>query len=244
MKLQRNGVRVDGVSVPFWTRDGVSADAAVLTQVFSSKDYRVDQWAHGRALDSYFSSIISAGRVPFILDGGANIGASALYFSMRFPGAEIVAVEPDASNCEVLRKNTEGRSIKVFEGALAGHDGSVHMSDPGRGEWGFRASSSVTSGVVVKATSIPSLLDAALSSGQIPLLCKIDVEGGESELFDEQDWMQEFPVVMVELHDWMLPFQGTSRGFLRAVSRLGFDVLQQGENTFAFNPRFLKELIA
>ena len=50
--------------------------------------------------------------VPFVktpsrvLDIGANIGASAVTFSLRYPGARIVAVEPARQAFALLRRNT------------------------------------------------------------------------------------------------------------------------------------------
>jgi len=48
--------------------------------------------------------------IPFepklIVDGGANIGMSALYFARRFPQARIVSIEPDPANCALLQHNT------------------------------------------------------------------------------------------------------------------------------------------
>ncbi len=41
---------------------------------------------------------------PLILDCGANIGLSALYFQRLYPKARIMAFEPDTHNFELLTK--------------------------------------------------------------------------------------------------------------------------------------------
>jgi cephalosporin hydroxylase len=33
-----------------------------------------------------------------IVDAGANVGMSAVYFANRFPSAEVIAIEPEPSN--------------------------------------------------------------------------------------------------------------------------------------------------
>jgi FkbM family methyltransferase len=38
------------------------------------------------------------GQTPLILDLGANIGASAVWFAVRYPAAHIVAFEPHPDN--------------------------------------------------------------------------------------------------------------------------------------------------
>jgi hypothetical protein len=48
------------------------------------------------------------------------------------------------------------------------------------------------------------------------------------------------PIVIVELHDWMLPGQAVARNFLRAISVLDFDFVHVGENVFCFNNELLR----
>ena len=50
-------------------------------------------------------------------------------------------------------------------------------------------------------------------------LLKLDIEGGELELFDhaEQGWMDRIRTIAVELHDRMRP--GCGHAFFRAASR-------------------------
>jgi hypothetical protein len=40
-----------------------------------------------------------------ILDAGANIGLTSVYFAKKYPHARIVAIEPEASNFDVLTRN-------------------------------------------------------------------------------------------------------------------------------------------
>ncbi len=42
-----------------------------------------------------------------IVDAGANIGVTSIYFANRYPGAKIFAVEAEASNFAMLVKNTQ-----------------------------------------------------------------------------------------------------------------------------------------
>ena len=77
-----------------------------------------------------------------------------------------------------------------------------------------------------------------------PFILKIDIEGSEEDVFSgDSSWLDQFPCVIIELHDWMLPFSGSSRNFQRAIARLDFDLVQRGENLFCFNRRILKEYL-
>jgi hypothetical protein len=72
----------------------------------------------------------------------------------------------------------------------------------------------------------------------VPFLCKIDIEGGERELFAEQTgWIDCFPLLVIELHDWLLPGQGVSRHFLREMAVRDRDFVYRGENVFSIANR-------
>ena len=69
---------------------------------------------------------------------------------------------------------------------------------------------------------------------------KIDIEGGEKRVFaDGAPWLERTPMLIIELHDWMLPGEGTSTGFRRAIAQHDFEVVLRGENVLCFNRRLL-----
>jgi hypothetical protein len=64
-----------------------------------------------------------------------------------------------------------------------------------------------------------------------PFMAKIDIEGFEDVLFySNTDWIERFPVIIIELHDWMLPGKANSTNFLRAIAEYDRDLLFRGEN--------------
>jgi len=138
-------------------------------------------------------------------------------------------------------KNSHNLNIHCFHGAISNDDGELVCTDPGRGDWGFmtraldfhdRASGSV----IVQGISPSSILASPVCENKNPLIFKIDIEGGENDLFrGETNWLTKFPLVIIELHDWMLPFSGSSRNFLKAISEYEFDFIYRGENIFLFN---------
>jgi FkbM family methyltransferase len=52
---------------------------------------------------------------PTIIDCGANIGLSVLYFKRQFPAATIIAFEPDPQNYALLQKNIESFQLQDIE---------------------------------------------------------------------------------------------------------------------------------
>jgi FkbM family methyltransferase len=149
----------------------------------------------------------SLARPPsIIVDAGANAGMSAVYFALRYPGATIIAVEPETSNFVTLMKNAElFPQIIPINAALWKHDGLVHIQDGGLGHWAMRTiEGRVPTRQAIRATTIQALMQH-LRIQQIDLL-KIDVEGAECEILEEPSpWIGHVGVIWAELHDRFRP---------------------------------------
>jgi len=73
-----------------------------------------------------------------IIDGGANVGYSAIFFSLKFSEAEIIAVEPEEANIKMLKENISSYPhIKYMECGLWNNNKWPRIKDIGLGEWGF-----------------------------------------------------------------------------------------------------------
>ena len=237
MKLSEYNYTFNGESCEIYFRPAPSSDFPVINQIFNQHVYALDGWPHKELLEKYYHNNFQLKR-PLIIDAGANIGASSIYFLNVWNGAYVVSIEPEKFNYSLLRLNTVGRSILALEGAIGSENGEMYLSDPGHGDVGFRVSDSGDYKVVVY--SVDEVIAIGKKNGAEPFICKIDIEGGESELFSKNTaWMDEFALIMIELHDWMLPMQGSSKNFIEAISKLDFEILHKGENLFFFNKKFL-----
>ncbi|MCD6040730.1 MAG: SAM-dependent methyltransferase [Burkholderiales bacterium] len=218
-----------GGSRAFRHRD-TPADRGVVAQMFESQDYSFARLQRGPELYGWYEALVRAGSRPLILDAGANIGASAVFFALQFPRAHIVALEPAADNFALLAANAAGLDVDARRAAIGAREGEVALVDPGEGAWGYRTAPGA--GVPVQAAS--QLLAEKIEAGYAPYLAKIDIEGGEGELFSrDTGWADRFPVLVIELHDWLLPRAGTSRSFLRWAAGLERDFVYVGENVFS-----------
>lgn len=211
-----------------------AADQGVLHQIFVNQDYEFARLRRNGEITRLYGSMDR----PLIVDCGANLGASPVWFASRYPKAGILAVEPEADNFALLETNVAGLNVRPVHGAIAGRPGTVDVLDAGNGEWGYRTSgpgSEFGPGRKigeVRAFALSELL--ALAPGATPFILKIDIEGGEGDLFDEEaEVFARFPVVVIELHDWMLPRRGTSRAFLRWQAQRDRDLVHIGENMFS-----------
>jgi len=234
-------VQVSGTTRTFYFRADSQGDKGVIEQLFVNCDYDITQWqTHNSALIAFMDAQQAHGRLPLIVDAGANIGASAVWFAQTYNSALVYAVEPEANNCELLKLNTNGLNVSVFEAAIGCKDGELFLQDPERGDWGFRVGATGTNKVSV--ISVPTLTQNVDQAKYFPLIMKIDIEGGEADLFAENsDWLNDFALVIIELHDWMLPFSGSSSSFIQTLARYDFDIVQRCENIFCFNRALLAD---
>ncbi len=214
-------------------------DTGVIDQIFRAADYQIHPDARFQTLVRYAAGQAATGKRPLVIDAGANIGASSVYFALQYPSGRIVAIEPEKSNAALARVNCEGLDVVVREAALGAEPGTAFLSDPGHSDWGFRVGETGT--VPVPLVSVPELLEEADAQQCFPLLCKIDIEGGEAALFAKNTaWVDRFALIIIELHDWLFPGEGNSRNFLRTMAANDFDFMYRGENALCFNNRLLR----
>lgn len=198
------------------------SDTATLRQVFRDREYHIGSPEMRSRVDARYAAVLAAGKVPVIVDAGANIGAAAVWFSVLYPKARVLAVEPDPANFAVLEKNAAGR-FDAVDAAVGGERGHVEAVRSGQ-SWATQTKRSDTG---IAMLTIADLV-ARVPDGEL-LLAKIDIEGFEADLFDgDCRWIDACTVVMVEPHDWMQP--GTSASFQRELGKRDFDMLINGEN--------------
>ncbi len=168
-----------------------------------------------------------------IVDAGANIGLTSIYFANRFPDAKVFAIECEASNFRLLKRNVAAYdNIVPIHAALWGTDGEIEIVDTGLGHWGFMTrtkNADSANSSCVRAITLSALLhEHGLS--HVDLL-KIDIEGAEREVFETcASWIGSVDTVIAELHDRLKP--GCEAAFGRATA--SFDHRwRQGESVCA-----------
>jgi FkbM family methyltransferase len=199
-------------------------------EIFLLQDYSIRSLKRKTEIESIYAQILANGNHPLIIDCGGNIGLASRFFSLEFPGANIITVEPDPGNVALARKNNI-ESVTIICAAVGSIEGKGSIVDLGIGGNAYRMMNDADGGTVI--CTINQLLK---NQAGTPFLVKIDIEGYESELFSKNvEWIDQFPVLVIELHDWMLAGQAASRNFLKEMSRRNRDFVQVGSNIFSIS---------
>lgn len=136
---------------------------------------------------------------PRILDLGANIGVSVLYYKHRYPDAEIVAYEADPKIFGYLKRNVEVNNIRgvtLINKAVWDKDETLTFWSEGAD--GGRIGESTSCG---QPTQIPAVDIASAMAGQTFDFIKMDIEGAEARVLPRcAALLKNARAVFVEYH--------------------------------------------
>ena len=175
-------IHIPGLPHPVSVRCG-TADASTLEKIFVWNDYDLD-YPDG---------------VSTVIDAGANIGLSAIYFAMRFPNATVVAIEPQSENFRLLERNTAHYpQVVPLHAALWNDDTTLGLSNPDDRVDSYQYSPHAAQ-QTVSAFKLPTVM-TRFSMSRADVL-KIDIEGAETEVFaDRPGWVGDVGMFIIELH--------------------------------------------
>jgi FkbM family methyltransferase len=161
-------------------------DIAALDEIFVQKEYE-------------FNYI---GDPEVIIDLGANIGDTAIFYSLKFPNARIFAVEPNPLVHEKLEKNTKQfPNIVVCKCAVSDTTGKINLNF-GDSHLGSSINSREQNKNSVEV-DVCSLKDFCQINNIAKIdILKFDIEGAEEYLLKDSEFINTSVVQMVgEMHD-------------------------------------------
>ncbi len=192
-------VRLRGDVIVTYRRN--RGDIAVLYETFVTRSYDLP-------------ADVEPGGV--IVDVGAHIGITGVFLARRYRPRRYIAIEPVPENAALARTNLERNGVpaRVINAAIGARDGSGLFAVQGVSTQGRLAKA----GFSVPVVSIDTAL-AELDRTERVALLKLDIEGGEEELFrGPVDWLRRVDCIVAELH----PDLCDVSGMLAALDRAGF----------------------
>ena len=213
-----------------YLRDGTS-DQAVLEQIFHTEEFNISTAPQFAWVRAAYQRTLEAGDTPLIIDCGANIGLTALYYAAHLPEARIIGIEPDAGNVALARRNTAHNPlIEIVEAAIHDTDAVLTLANPEAEKFAFIVDEAHAREAphAVAAVTIDGLMSRYRA--ERCLIVKVDIEGGERYLFRANtDWLDRTDLLTVETHDWLFPGEGTSQPLFSAIAGRKFEVIHKGE---------------
>jgi len=136
---------------------------------------------------------------PYVLDCGANIGLSVIYFKQLYPRSAVVAFEPDQAIFDLLSRNLRnfGHSdVQLINRAVWNCETELDFTSDGA-DGGRVSVGADKSNRVVKTVRLKDYLDRKVH------FLKIDIEGAETEvLSDCADQLGNVDALFVEYHSF------------------------------------------
>jgi FkbM family methyltransferase len=226
---------VPGYDQPFFLRRTI-ADHATFKQCLVMQQYDFHIFPQSKRLIDDYQAALSRGETPLIIDCGGNVGFATRWFAREFPESRVVVIEPDDQNFLVLTMNTEhlGDRVKRLKGGIWNTPARLRITNPNAGSAAFRVEElDVSEGEGLRAYTIDEICE--MEGVGAPFIVKLDIEGAQSTLFKTNtDWVPKTHLITLELDDWLMPWQGTSRRFFSCVSRYPFEYLFRDESIYCF----------
>ncbi|SEA89061.1 methyltransferase, FkbM family [Flavobacterium gillisiae] len=164
--------------------------------------------------------------IPKIIDCGANIGMSILYFKFIYPNCSIVAFEPNPKAFYLLKKNVEQNNLKnvvLHNLALSDNRGKIDFFI-GNDEEILLASTIAERGgeenFKIESDKLSNYLNDTID------LIKIDIEGSENQVLNDlvlSDKIKSTKNYIIEYHHRINNRKSSLSSFIKPFEESGFE---------------------
>jgi FkbM family methyltransferase len=231
----KNGLFLICEGAELFLRPFPSSDLFVFRQVFVDLQYR--------PLFNYFdfSNFVRPLR---IIDAGANIGLSSVFFFNEIQNrlnldVSIYAIEPDNDSFNSLVRNTASLDTKIIPKKAALWHAKTRLSLIKSAnyfsEWGVKVSNELDGNGLVDTKTVAGIMEE-MEWDEIDIL-KIDIEGSEFEVFLNRNadisFLYKVRLIAIEIHN----NEGDKQAIVDVLNNYGFDVFDHGELTFALRSK-------
>ncbi len=161
---------------------------------------------------------------PFIIDAGANIGISGLWFLGSHPGARLVCFEPGSGNFELLAHNLGGiPGVELERAAVGMEEGELMLNLSGHGAMhSVKEAEDPVGSEPTRALRLDRYLEEH-GIERVDLL-KLDVEGSELDaLHGLGDRLETVQVIAGEMHEQLVD----EAEFYEFLNARGFHLVQK-----------------
>lgn len=203
------------------------------TSIFGREILTVDAGSALQVYDYFFKKrscdFVTSLKKPRIIDCGANVGATVIYWKNLYPDSEIIAFEPDPEIFELLVANCKDlSSVTLIQAGLWIVDGEIEFLANGiDGGHIAKFADEVTEEKVRTTVHVKRLRDYLHEPCS---MLKIDIEGAETDVLEDcADLLHNVENIFVEHHSFIDQPQRLS-DFFAILENAGFRIHLQGED--------------
>lgn len=143
-----------------------------------------------------------------ILDLGAYIGTTSIFFANSIKDSLTISLEPSPDNYRILKLNTlRYKNIVPIHAAVGPKTTKSNIYNRHTGEWGHTLYSNPedcenpTFIANIDVLTINDILNKFKQNSYTPSILKIDIEGYEHELLKDPQYLSAWPIIIIELHE-------------------------------------------
>jgi FkbM family methyltransferase len=215
--------KIDKIKLTYALADiairGGTSDIPAFKKVFIKKEYDIEPASYPEV----------------IIDAGANVGLSSIFFSLKYNRANVISIEPDKENYKLLATNTFFyKNIRCLNTVLWNKATLVELKDSGNSADGFIVEETLLKTKnTFSSVSINDLMKQ-YAFNRIDIL-KMDIEGAEKEIFSSnyQYWLARTKIIVIDLHDHLR--KDCSTTFYETLSQFNFETYTKGGSIIAVN---------
>ena len=143
----------------------------------------------------------SKNKTPLIIDCGANIGMSVIYFKKLFPNAKIIAFEPDKKIFDYLKHNVESfefKNVELINKGLWKEETTLKFFSEGADGGRVAIENDTYNLIEIETVKLSNYI----KNNDVDFL-KIDIEGAETEVLVEcQNELKNVKNIFIEYHSF------------------------------------------
>jgi len=170
---------------------------------------------------------------PYILDCGANIGLSVIYFKKLYPGAQVTTFEADPDICKILTENVtvQGFSdVTIINKAVWNEETTLTFYKEGGDGGRIEETKEGKTAIKVPTTRLKPYMNQEID------FLKIDIEGAEyAVLKDISNDLNLVKNIFIEYHSFVGQTQHLDE-ILAILSKAGFRYYIQTVGIFSHKP--------
>lgn len=215
-----------------------TADEGLIAQVLMNSCFNFSRLRRGKELADLYERLVRTGKAPLVIDVGANIGASALYFAFSFSKARVVAIEPEQSKFDLLVANTTGLAVECLHAAVGTSAGVLSAIDSTE-DRECRVAPLTDARKATDHGSCVTISEILENHSQdtLPFITKIDVGSSDNgSLFATNiEWITGTPVIIIALRDCLIPGSDAVHKFVECIADQNRDFVYLHDNIFSID---------